>query len=60
MAPAPSRYVPLLVLLAVIPAALYITGRADPVVVLSLVSVAIIAGSLYRLFGGGESEPTGH
>lgn len=41
----------LVALVALVPAALWLTNRSTPVVALSLVSVLVIAGSVYTLFG---------
>jgi hypothetical protein len=43
-------------LLALVPVAVFLTERSDPVVALSLVSVVVIAGSLYGLFGPAEAH----
>lgn len=51
-----SRLVAIIALFALVPAVLYLLGRADPIVLLSLVSVLILAATFYRLFGGGEEE----
>jgi hypothetical protein len=48
------RTYPLLALLALLPGVAFVTGRST-VAVLSLVSVLLIAGSLYLMFGGHES-----
>jgi hypothetical protein len=49
----------LVALVALVPAALWLTNKSAPVVALSLVSVLLIAGSVYTMFGsatgGGES-----
>ncbi|MEF8818790.1 MAG: hypothetical protein V5A31_09890 [Haloferacaceae archaeon] len=50
----------LVALVALVPAALWLTTRSTPVVALALVNVLIIAGSIYTLFGpspGGHAGP---
>lgn len=50
------RLLPVVGLLALVPVALFALGRADPAVALSLVSVVVVAASLYLMFLPGESE----
>lgn len=52
------RTLVVLALFALAPVAMYITGRTEPVVSLSLVSVAVIAASLYWMFGPSQAEQT--
>jgi hypothetical protein len=47
------RLYPLLVLLAVAPVAWYLTTSGRNIVVLSVVSVALIAAAVYIMFTGG-------
>lgn len=50
------RYAAALALLALAPLALYTLARGQDVVVLSAVSVLLIAGSLYLAFGPAAGE----
>jgi hypothetical protein len=52
---------PLLVLLAVVPGAVFLVNRADPVVALSTVSVVVLAGSVFYLLSPTEdASPAPH
>ncbi|MGM0591310.1 MAG: hypothetical protein ACQETI_06720 [Halobacteriota archaeon] len=52
-----TRFVAALVaLLALVPVALFLLRRPAPVVALSLVSVVIIAGSVYYMLSPAEAE----
>ena len=48
----------ILTLLALVPVALFMTGRSEPRVVLSAGCVLLIAGSLYVMFSGSEAAAT--
>ena len=54
--PTARQLAALAALLALVPVAVFLTGRSEPVVGLSLVSVAVIAASLYGLFGPTEAH----
>lgn len=47
-------------LVALVPVAAYIASRTEPVVSLSLVSVCVIALSLYWMFGPASETPSAH
>lgn len=49
-----------LALLGLVPPAIFIVIRNAPIIGLSLVSVLVIATSLYVMFGPGEAESGGH
>lgn len=52
----PLRLVAGLALVALVPVVLYLTNRSEPIVGFSVVSVFIIAASLYMMFGPSEAE----
>lgn len=56
----PRYAAPLVALVATIPVALFILDRGAWAVVLSLVSVALIAASVYLLFGPAAEPHGGH
>ena len=57
MSALPLQRLALLALLAVVPAAVYLLDRGDPVsLALSAVSVAVVAYSLYRMFGPSDAR----
>jgi hypothetical protein len=55
----PRLVLPALALVAVIPGALFLLARGELVVLLSTVSVVLIAASLYYVFSPADGEPTG-
>jgi len=60
MADVPLHWLTALALLAFVPAAVYLSQNPDPVVVLTFVNVALIAGLLYRCFVPEERAAAGH
>ena len=58
MATASPWQIALVSLLALVPVALFMIGRADPRVLLSAGCVLLIAGSLYYMFAGSEASAT--
>lgn len=49
-----------LALLGLVPPAIFIVDRNAPIIGFSLVSVLVIAASLYVMFGPGEAESHAH
>ncbi|GGN21914.1 hypothetical protein [Halarchaeum nitratireducens] len=60
MADVPLHWLTALVLLAFVPTAVYLAKNPDPVVVLTFLNVALIAGLLYRCFIPEKRASTGH
>lgn len=54
------RYLTAISLIALVPVALFILDRSAMVVALSLVSVLVIAGSLFHMFSGGGRAHDAH
>lgn len=59
MEPRPRLVAPIVALVALIPGALFILARGEMVVLLSTVSVVLIAASLYYIFSPVEETETG-
>jgi hypothetical protein len=53
------QYVPVVGLLAAIPAAVYLIARGDLVVALTFLNIVLIAAGLYYMFGPSEAEAAG-
>ncbi|GGM63466.1 hypothetical protein J2752_001647 [Halarchaeum rubridurum] len=58
MVDVPLHWLTVLVSLAAVPAAVYLSVNRDPVVALTFVNIALVAGLLYRCFAPGEERAT--
>ena len=57
MAPLPFRWVAVIAVAALVPVAAFYLGRGEAVVGLSAVCVAVIAASIYLMFGRATPAP---